>query len=66
MPVLTAAITKAWRHANEPDRIHYTIVRPNGEVRHLYAERGTGLYGVLNEHLLVKGYTGPRSAEVVT
>lgn len=63
MPTVNVTITRAWRHANEEGRIHYTIQRSGGMVRHLFCIRGTALYDVLESHLAAQGYTGPKSEQ---
>jgi hypothetical protein len=60
MPHLNIEITKAWRHRNEIGRIHYTWRPPEGGVRHLIADEGSAMYGVLEAHLAAQDYTGPR------
>ena len=62
MPYLDGfTITKAWRHRDEVDRIHY-IVSVDGRPRHLVADkrRSGGMYELLELALEAKGYTGPK------
>jgi hypothetical protein len=55
-----AKITKAWWHRDEgSDRIHYTVTRADGWVRHLYADAPSALHTVLREHLDAVDYSGP-------
>jgi hypothetical protein len=60
MPRLTGTplIRRAWRYRSEPDRIHF-IANGGSADRHLYVDRGTPLYAVLEEALLELGYAGP-------
>jgi hypothetical protein len=63
MPYLKdTRITKAWRHANEVDRIHY-ILEVDRKPRHLVVDKDTpgGLYAMLEAQLKSMGYTGPKS-----
>lgn len=62
MPYINVEIVKAWRHTGEVNRIHYTVRRVGGGVRHLVVDEGHALYGVLEEHLTTQGYAGPRLA----
>lgn len=53
-------ITKAWWHQDEgPERIHFTVTRSGGPVRHLYTDAPSALHAVLQEHLDGLGYSGP-------
>lgn len=52
---------RAWRQKNEADRIHYIAKRADGSDRRLYADAGSALYALLDEHLLAMGYAGPQS-----
>lgn len=44
-------IPTVWTHANEPDKVHYTVVTRDGTRRHLIAKRGSALFTVLRDHL---------------
>lgn len=65
MPFLREVeITKAWRYASEPNRIHY-ILRLNTVRKHLYVDKDAkgGLYAQLDERLRSLGYVAPASAD---
>lgn len=66
MPSLNLTIPTVWTHANEPDKIHYTVVKTDGSRRHLVAKRGSALFTVLRDHLDAIGYTGPKTEEKVS
>lgn len=62
MPVITERVVlRAWRHRNQPDRIHFIVARADGSSRRLWVGKGHFLYEILDSHLLAKGYTGPAS-----
>mgnify|MGYP001041045801 CR=1 FL=1 len=39
-----------WQYRSEPNRIHYTVIHPNG-LRRLYVDRGHVLFGLLEKQL---------------
>jgi Resolvase, N terminal domain len=47
-PTVAATIGKPWQHEGEPDRIHYMVTKPDGTKRHLYADRGSPWFKLLN------------------
>ena len=59
MPVINATIKRAWWHRGAEERIHYIIATSDGGERHLYADRGGGLYPVLHAYLEAQNYSGP-------
>lgn len=62
MPVVNVKIIKAWRFSTERTRIHFTVERLNGDIRHCKVDEGDALYDVLDDHLRGTGYERPASA----
>lgn len=52
-------ITRAWRFSDEPDRIRFVVVRPDGTDRQLFANPGDPLHAGLAAHLRQQGYEPP-------
>ncbi|MFJ8685498.1 hypothetical protein [Micromonospora wenchangensis] len=64
MPVISdRVVLRAWRHKNEPDKIHFVVARADGSSRRLWVGEDHFLYEILNSHLLAIGYTGPANGQ---
>lgn len=63
MPHIHTHIPRAWRQANERDRIHYIITSEISGDRRLYVDKvnGGALYVYLESLLRAMNYTGPAS-----
>jgi hypothetical protein len=64
VPVIAdRVVLRAWRHKNQPSRIHFIVRRADGTQRRLWVGEGRFMYEILDSHLLALGYTGPASAD---
>lgn len=52
-------ITRAWRLSDQPDRIHFVVVRPDGTDPQMFADPGDPLHDVLDAHLRQQGCDPP-------